>query len=280
MYSLFYVKILYSLAMTEYKKQYVSGLLTGLTNTIIFNPLDKAIFLSSTENRPLLHKVNWQSPYRGVCVGLVGRSISYGVYYPLIDTYSHFVNKTDIHSNIKPFAIGTSIGMTTSALTNPINLVKFHGWNSLENKKQFGVILKDIYKANGIKGLFHGLPATCQRDIVFSTMYTHFTPKIKNIYKDDVTKQMLGISTASCIFTIFSSPFNYVRNVKYHEIESHSDSSAKIIHNLLKETINQKTPTESIKFISKKLCLGIGSMRVGIGMAFGQLLYDKLVNVT
>jgi hypothetical protein len=260
--------------MVEYEKKYISGLITGLISTLIFNPIDKSLFISSTEGRKFFDKRNWINPYRGVNIALIGKTVQFGLYFPLIDIYSNIIHDININHNLKPFIIGTSIGLTTSLLNNPLNLIKFHGWNTLENNKKFMTIVKDIHKANGFKGLFHGFPATCQRDIVFSTLYTFYIPQIKSKYSDNMYKQMLAISGVSCIFTIFSAPFNYVRNVKYHEIKNHSDSSLKIISNLIKTAYQEPNP---IKYISKKLCLGIGSLRVGIGMAFGQILYDKLL---
>jgi hypothetical protein len=260
--------------MIEYEKKYIAGLLTGLTSTFIFNPIDKSLFLMSTENRSFFSKLNWINPYRGVSIALIGKTVQFGLYFPLIDTYSTIINKTNINHNLKPFAIGSSIGLTTSLLNNPLNLVKFHGWNTLENKKSFIDIIKNIYKSHGVKGLMHGFPATCQRDMIFSTLYTYYIPQIKMKYQNDITKQMIIISSASCIFTIFSAPFNYVRNVKYHEIENHSDSTIRILLDLIKTSYQQPN---TIKYICKKLCLGSGSIRVGIGMAFGQILYDKLL---
>lgn len=252
--------------MNEIQKKNIAGLSTGIISTILFNPIDKALYLSMTESKHFFDKSIWKNPYKSALFGAGNRCISYGLYFPLIEYYNSMTKGNSL-------ATGLLVGTTSAAMTNPLNIIKFNGWNLHNKNNNFLVILSNIYKHHGLKGFTRGLVPTIQRDSVFSVLYSYYVPKIKERYSDNKSEQMLYVCSASCIFTIFSSPFNYVRSVKYHELVHKSESSYKIICDLFKECSSQGN---FIKNISKKLCLGVGTLRVGMGMSFGQFLYDYI----
>jgi hypothetical protein len=61
----------------------ICGLLAGVAQAGVFNPYDRALYLSVTNNRPFLHRENWTHPYRGFIQSLGGRALAGGLYFPL-----------------------------------------------------------------------------------------------------------------------------------------------------------------------------------------------------
>ena len=61
----------------------VCGLLAGVAQAGLFNPYDRALYLSVTNHRPFLHVSNWQSPYSGFLQSLGGRALAGGLYFPV-----------------------------------------------------------------------------------------------------------------------------------------------------------------------------------------------------
>ena len=69
-----------------------------------------------------------------------------------------------------------------------------------------------------------------------------------------------------------SSPFNYVRNIKYGwPSESQPPSSYRILIDLCKDT---KNSGRFARHLQERLRLGWGTARVAFGMAVGQYLYE------
>ena len=62
-----------------------AGALSGLTQTLIFNPWDRALYLSVKDDRVFLDRRNWREPFRG-CTQAVGhRTCTTGLWWPLLD---------------------------------------------------------------------------------------------------------------------------------------------------------------------------------------------------
>jgi hypothetical protein len=84
-----------------------------MTNTIIFNPYDKALYLQVKNNTKFFDRNNWIKPYSGISQSLFHRTISYGLYFPIYDFYKR---------------------NTTSIMLNPINIIKYNKWNNIKTK--------------------------------------------------------------------------------------------------------------------------------------------------
>jgi len=77
----------------------VCGLLAGIAQAGIFNPYDRALYLSVKENRPFLSKANWASPYTGFFQSLGGRALSGGLYFPTEHFFLRLFVKHSVRNN-------------------------------------------------------------------------------------------------------------------------------------------------------------------------------------
>ena len=74
-----------------------SGILTGILSAIIFNPIDKAIYISTTKNLAITNKEIWKNPYKGSLNTISTRIITSGLYFTYLDYYSSVsTNKCNI----------------------------------------------------------------------------------------------------------------------------------------------------------------------------------------
>jgi hypothetical protein len=62
---------------------FICGLSAGVIQAGIFNPYDRALYLSVKDHRRFLHIANWKSPYSGFAQSIGGRALSGGLYFPL-----------------------------------------------------------------------------------------------------------------------------------------------------------------------------------------------------
>lgn len=176
----------------------ISGLSTGIISAIIFNPLDKAIYISTTKNISIFNRNAWHNMYSGVSYTVISKLITSGLYFAYIDYYS-----TQYNSNCKIALITT----LCCSITNPIQLVKFNSWyNGISIKTS----TKNIIKNYGYKGFSIGMSSLLLRDFIFNYIYLTFKQK------DNHINNILTISGA----LIAVSPINVIKNKKYASNES------------------------------------------------------------
>ena len=65
------------------------GLTSGLLQAAVFNPWDRALYLSIKNNRNFLNWVNFYNPLAGVFQTIIQRTISAGLYFPLEEIFAH-----------------------------------------------------------------------------------------------------------------------------------------------------------------------------------------------
>jgi hypothetical protein len=65
--------------------KFAAGLLSGLTQSLLFNPWDRALYLSVKEDRAFLRRANFRHPWRGASSSLFHRAASSGMYWPLVE---------------------------------------------------------------------------------------------------------------------------------------------------------------------------------------------------
>ena len=176
----------------------ISGLSTGIISAIIFNPIDKAIYVSTTKNVNFLHRENWRNLYKGSSYTIMTRLITSGLYFTYIDYYS-----THSNSNSKT-ALITSIACS---ITNPLQLIKFNSWYNNYNTRES---IKLILNKHGYKGFGIGIFALLTRDFIFNYIYLSFKQK------DNHVNNVLTI----CGALIIVSPINLIKNKKYASNES------------------------------------------------------------
>ena len=105
-----------------------SGLISGLIQAMLFNPWDKALYLSVKYDRPFINVENFKKPFDGVFQTMTQRAISAGLYFPLEDIFKDFLNyshdNTATQRSIKSFLAGTFAGAMNGFLMNPLASIK------------------------------------------------------------------------------------------------------------------------------------------------------------
>ena len=275
------------IAEPTHSTSFICGLLAGIAQAGVFNPYDRALYLSIRDNRRFLHPINWHKPYTGFMQSISGRAIQGGLYFPLEHYFLHTLNdhysKTSKCKNGDPklnFLAGTAAGAVNAILLNPISAVKYKTWGREVNNGIFHEVVGMIRKSGfSVRPFYNGVIPTVMRDVVFGGTYTWLRLQIKIWFSLSNQQQWVGNFVAAGLATILSGPFNYVRTIQFatrsHEI---APSTISILSDLMNETlsIEQKTIFSRLHFLQNKLRIGWGTARVAIGMTFAHSVYNWL----
>ncbi|MEK7801475.1 MAG: hypothetical protein AAB276_03380, partial [Pseudomonadota bacterium] len=151
-------------------KKLTIGCISGGLNTILFNPYDRAIYLSVMNKKTIFEKKFWKKPYQGVGQAFIHRTISYGMYFPFLaiweENLQYLIPKKTEMTLVSNILAGTSVAI----LTFPIASIKMYTWNN-PHRDSIMKIGKELYCKHG-KSLFtRGLGTTICRDIIFSSIF-------------------------------------------------------------------------------------------------------------
>ena len=242
--------------------RFACGLASGLGQSTLFNPYDRAMYRSITEKKSFLDKSNWRgNPFAGVSPSFIQRSVSAGLYFPLED----FFRRT-ISSN---YAVdGVLVGMVGGVFTTPFNSVKYAMWSSASTSISFTA--RNLYERGGVSRLMRGVLPTLYRDMSFGVVYSVLRHKGDNGFVNNVL--------AAFIATAVSSPFNYARMKIY---ASQTPIPTSLILSDLRREIQTHHPSayfKQAKFTFQTLNVGWGALRVGLGMGVGSQIYNMCCN--
>lgn len=258
----------------------VVGISTGLIQTFLFNPIDRALYLHIKDNTNFLAKTNWVNPYHGVFNALGNRVIQYGFYYNIVDWYLQLLKREYPKLGSAPSRIitGVATGVTTAVLLNPISCVKYHAWGT---DLDLRVVARDMYKEAGMRSFARGLGTTAMRDSVFSVLYL-LGKRYSDALSTDNKMRFVTNSLVSCVATIATAPINYVRNMKYARGYKKSNPSARRIYDELlhAQPVYSKQLLDVVpifQYYTHRLAIGWGTLRVGVGIACGQYIFDSLM---
>jgi len=271
-----------------------AGFLSGVLQAGIFNPWDRALYLSVAKSRPFLNAKNFKSPWTGVFQTLFQRGISSGLYFPLEEMFSRSLSLTFVDNpSYRPYVVtmaGIMAGAVNGLLLNPISSVKYHYWGTPELKNaNFRSIAIDMLKRGGIRTFFVGSAATISRDVVFGGCFAFFRHNLIPVYaynSYDLSKYPQSKSfcidlAAGFIATTMSSPFNYVRNIQYSvQPDVKADSTMKVLEDLWKDAAAKETTSLRLSHLQSRLRLGWGTARVGCGMALAAQFYSLIKRYT
>lgn len=102
---------------------------SGLIQAFVFNPWDRALYLSVKMERPFLHKENFRAPMNGVTQTVIQRAISAGLYFPLEEIFSDLLRSSQPETNRDvtawtSFLAGTLAGTVNGIVMNPFSRIK------------------------------------------------------------------------------------------------------------------------------------------------------------
>ena len=275
----------------------ICGLLAGISQAGVFNPYDRALYLSVRDHRPFLHRANFQNPYLGFTQSIGGRAIQSGLYFPM---EHYFLRKLNADNSF-PFAggrsqhdatlasdpthnflAGTAAGAVNACLLNPLSAVKYKTWGRSENRGVAYEVTRMLRQSqSSLRPFFNGLAPTLARDVAFGGCYTFLRLQLQcwwNLESHNTSKKWLSNVCAAALATVVSGPFNYVRNVQF-ATKSHetADGMMRILSHLLSETHAQGPDAWArLRFLQQRLRIGWGTARVALGMSFAQAVYDWL----
>lgn len=225
---------------------YIS-ILVGISQAFILNPIDKAIYNSIINKTKLLKYENWKKPFTGTNNGIISRIISGGIYFYLIEHTK----------NMNIYSSALYVSLTTSLIINPLNVIKYNSY--INNKSTYNSFL-EIYKKNGLKFCRIGLESLIMRDLIFNIIYIKYKKNNNDLIYN------CGII---CSASIISSPFHYIRNIKYYK----NDSYINICKQLF---IDIKNNNNKVNYIIKQFGIGYGTIRTILSVYLGQVMYSNL----
>lgn len=241
----------------------IAGLGAGVAQAVVFNPYDRALYLSVVHSRRFLSSSNWASPLQGVSQSVGGRAISGGLYFPL----EHFC----LQWCPSPLWAGTLAGAINALLCNPLAAIKYQTWGHDNNNTNMLQEALRMRRASGWRPFGNGLLPTIYRDLVFGGCYTFGRRKL---HDQQTEHEYLANMIAAGLATILSGPFNYARNIQY-ATPSHLSAppTAEVLRELLGEIAQA---SNKLVVVQNRLRIGWGTARVALGMAFAHTVYDYL----
>ena len=124
------------------------GIISGLAQAAVFNPWDRALYLSVMYHRPFLRSENFVNPMAGVMQTIMQRAISSGLYFPLEDIFTQSINnrvkdaQDPNHQRTVRFVAGLLAGSVNGLLMNPFSSVKvweYHAFTVYFTSDSFSV---------------------------------------------------------------------------------------------------------------------------------------------
>jgi Mitochondrial carrier protein len=265
------------------RASFFCGLLAGVLQAGLFNPFDRALYLSVKNHVPFLSVANFQNPYQGFSQSIFGRALSGGLYFPLEHYFSSLVPpNTGPWAN---FLAGTGAGMMNALLLNPITAVKYQTWTRTTPTTMLQEARIMWTDSGGIRPFTRGLIPTICRDVVFGGCYTllrlefQFQGWVSADNDEQHNTAWVGNMVAAGLATILSGPWNLARTIQYGTIgPNQSPPTIRVVfQQLYLEVSSQPTILHRLKYLQSRLRIGWGTARVAIGMSFGQYVYEKLM---
>jgi hypothetical protein len=255
-----------------------ASIASGTIQAILFNPIDRALYLRVHHRTSIFNKEIWKNPFQGFTNVVLYRTISGASYFYLQDKTKQSIEKYKInicHPYIYNFIVGFTAGSINGMILNQFQIIKYQMWS--KNHGNFISVAKQMYSNAGIQMFFRGIKITIMRDCVFGFIYEIL--RLSHVTKHyDQNVQFLYNMNAAIFASIASSPFNYCRSCIYGT--SYLSSSIGI-NNLLRflylEIKSKKSIKKKITHLNFRLNIGLGTMRVGFGMGCGQFIFNKML---
>ena len=263
------------------------GLLAGVTQAGIFNPWDRALYLSVKHTRPFLSSLNFQRPYQGFGQAIVQRTLSTGLYFPLEDMCMGPCREYFGGNNfLAAWMAGNLAGAVNGIALNPASAIKYHTWG--RDNASFWRTAQLMWRDGGIQPFLKGTSPTIMRDLIFGGVYSSLRNGLIFTLEEyegpdnalTPTQTFILNVVAAGLATTVSGPFNYVRNIKYSfPADITPPSSAQILRDVWKEMLAKPTFWERCSLMQDRLRIGWGTARVAVGMAFTNHIYQFCKNV-
>jgi hypothetical protein len=248
------------------------ALASGLVQAVAFNPYDRALYLRVHNRTPFFCLSNWRNPFQGFTNSAAYRTVASAMYLFWQDAASRAVDVAHpaATSGQRSTFVGFAAGTMNGILLNPLQLVKFRMW-SIGDHATFGSSFRELARVGGPSVFVRGMGISIARDVCFGVAYE----SLRRDRRDEpVLHRLASDCAAGMAASVFSSPFNFARNLIYGAPPSGCPlSTMTLCSYLIKETMSLTTARTRLAHINSRLNVGWGTLRVGVGMASGQLLF-------
>jgi len=275
-------------------RRIVAGLASGVCVAALFNPWDRALYLSVKYELPFLTFSNFRRPYHGFNQAVFGRTLSGGLYFPLYDIFlppcqrllgqsqqphqSHERHSAHQSGLLASFVAGNAAGAVNGFLLNFLTTVKYQSWNEEHNQRTWFRTAADMMRHGGSRVFLKGITPTITRDTIFGGACAATKLMLmKYVFKNHDTPFNSAVASVvgASFGCIISSPWNYSRNMMYATpAGDRPPTTYASLRDLWTATKQQPTLAGGAGFLQQRLRIGWGTARVGVGMAVGWHLYD------
>mmetsp|Transcript_20122 Transcript_20122/g.33226 ORF Transcript_20122/g.33226 Transcript_20122/m.33226 type:complete len:287 (-) Transcript_20122:2045-2905(-) len=275
-------------AKASQERCFSCGVAAGAMQAGIFNPWDRALFLSHINHRPFLSRENFVRPYEGFHQSVFHRVVTGGMYFPVEDLVRTKLPKK--HGEIAHnFFVGTIAGSVIAILTNPLAAIKYQSWGS-EHKGMMVRTALHMLEHGGLRVFLRAIDTTILRDMLWGgafAMLRHEFPR--HFFNEDTEIDLnqpgvvsfVSNMVAAGFATVLSAPLNYARNLQYGKNVKRKTTSkwkifTKLWHDSRQHAIDTKTSRTG--FVARRLAIGFGTLRVALGLGFSSQVYGYCVN--
>ncbi len=268
---------------------FISGFIAGTFCAGLFHPIDRALYLSITEERPFFSRINFISPYHGLTQTLFQRAIIGSSYYIVQAKMSTYITTNVVVNDlVQRGLVGMSAGASYSLMTNAAAMIRAHMWG--DSSRTFTKSFKEIVSSQGWQALGRGQKASLLRDVSHGSIYEMLRYQFHHSSKAHLSKhffsqhqngiQFFNNCLAACMGTVLAAPFNYARAKQFATPAKDTPASVSfILKDVLKESAAYTTTSARLLFFQQKFRIGIGTGRSALGMAVGQEIFDRTRSV-
>jgi hypothetical protein len=269
-------------------KDFISGMISGAFTSAALNPWDRAVYLSITNKRDFLMRVNFTKPYHGATQAIAQRAVFGSAYY---------LAQGQLRSKLVPYLrrdqfmpepmiqmlVGVCAGSMHGFMTSSMALVKAQTWGNETNS--FVLCVKNMYKISGYKAFMRGMTTSITRDAIHGSTYE----LCRHLLRDqvaarhtdrDTPRSLLFASDTVAAFagTIASAPINYARSLKFATAPHlNAPSMADTLKAAWKDSKSHSDkPFGRLRFFQSRFCIGVTTMRAAVGMGLGQQVFDYM----
>lgn len=264
----------------------VAATVTGVFTAAVFNPWDRALYLSVKHHRPFILAANFKQPFYGFGAAILHRTLSGGSYFLLqsqvrLRVSEPLQKRFGFGETQKHFMTGLLAGSINGFIFHPLAAIRYQRWN----KKNVSLVqmAREMYLHGGFSSFMIGRSDGFARDVLFGCVYEVIRQSLhrqveQTTLSHDATQTSAHFScdlVAAGVATIASAPFNYTRNMKFKTKPGQVVPSTWLSLKLLSAAA-RKEPTRlaALLHLQRALGIGYGTARVAVGMAVGQGLFQ------
>lgn len=265
---------------------FACGIGAGMIQAGLFNPYDRALYLSVKHKRPFISLSNWKNPYLGFAQSVCGRAVQGGLFFPLEKTFQSVLiagqNEHDGHGTVKmkrnrasDFLVGSAAGCVNATFLNPLTAIKYRTWGKSKNRGMMREA-RHMWRKAGITPFLHGLLPTVCRDVIFGGCYTLIRHHLQDSGQNP-ERLWASNMCAAAVATMASGPFNLARNMQYATgTTKERPSIVQVLGKLGRDMRERNSLVSRVSFLQNRLRIGWGTLRVATGVALGQQVFDTL----